>query len=139
MAMKRNDQKTNTIVGLMVLLLVPALMYGWAWSSGMVGQKTEDPGVLVLDINKIADTFADNGHLPWDGDARLRSIDVKGLTLRMVVATLAPSSSMVDTTVCNYRALRNVINRGANVEIRWKPEDVGPLMAVTNTTNCAPE
>ena len=124
------------LLGAVAILVLSVLGYMGAKSLGLFGNPDRQAVELQLALIDQAKQLEAEGYLPWDSTDIVASTHVTGLKLSVEITHIAPSESMVQATVCNYRRMRLLIQSGATIELIWKPEPNGTVMAVSTVNKC---
>ncbi len=125
---------------LAAIVIVIAIVGGiiWVISNDVFGDPATTAARTQEQLTELGEDFRDTGHLPWNRDAEITSIRFDPMRLTLTVKAIAPSEDIVQSTVCNYRRMRQLIEKGVKFVILWKPEGHGPSMAVSEIKECMP-
>lgn len=124
------------LLGAIAILVLSVFAYFGAKSLGLFGNPDRQAVEIQLALMDQAKQLEAEGHLPWDSTDIVASTRVVGLKLSVQITHIAPSQGMVQATVCNYRRMRLLIQSGATIELIWKPEPNGTVMAISTVNKC---
>jgi hypothetical protein len=124
------------LIGAVAIIVLSVFAYFGAKSLGLFGNPDRQAVEIQLALMDQAKHLEAEGHLPWDSTDIVASTRVVGMKLSVQITHIAPSQGMVQATVCNYRRMRLLIQSGATIELIWKPEPNGAVMAVSTVNKC---
>lgn len=124
------------LIGAVAIIVLSVFAYFGAKSLGLFGNPDRQAVEIQLALMDQAKHLEAEGHLPWDSTDIVASTRVVGMKLSVQITHIAPSQGMVQATVCNYRRMRLLIQSGATIELIWKPEPNGTVMAVSTINKC---
>lgn len=79
--------------------------------------------------------FEEMDHLPWDSEAEIVSVRSDTAQLTITLNAVPPPDSMVKSTVCSYRKLRELVLSEVLVRLVWTP-DRRSITEITKVENC---
>ena len=125
----------KVLIGL-AFAVTAVVVYFTLSALGIVGDSRSPAEQMADNLASIGSEFESDGHLPWDNTAEVHSVQTVGNTLKITVRTAPELPDTITAIVCNYRDLRELIYDGAEIEIIWRPAEIGRVMGTTSINYC---
>lgn len=107
----------SVLGGLTLIGLIAMLFFSHIFEDGV---RNQEKVARLLAAQHQA--FESMEHLPWDAEARIISVRSDTAQLTIALDATPPPDTMVVSSVCSYRKLRELVLSDVIVRLVWTPD-----------------